>query len=186
MPLRLRAASPDASFDAFARSALPELLRFGLLLTGNRASAEDLVQTALERTLRRWRSIDANGNPLGYARTIMVRVHVDAWRRFGRREFSAEHLPEELGSAAPDHAGPISDRMLVLDALAGLAPRQRAVVVLRYYGDLSEAQIADILGCSVGTVKSQASRALGHMRRRMLANSATSSDSLHSPVKDDS
>jgi RNA polymerase sigma-70 factor (sigma-E family) len=144
------------SFDAFVRARLPELLRFGRALTGSSDSAADLVQDALERTLIAWGRLEARDEPEGYVRRIMVNRNISIWRKLRR-----EHVTADV------HDSGIEDRRFDLDmwrALSALPPRQRAVVVLRYYEDQSEADIARILGCSVGTVKSQASKALAKLR----------------------
>ena len=152
-------------FEDFVRARSAALFRTALLLTGrDRAEAEDLLQGALERAYRHWDRICRLGDPERYVRRILANASTDRWRRLGRRP---EHvLPADgSGPAAGDHAGDVADRDLLLRALAGLAPRQRAVLILRYYCDLPEAEVADALGCSVGTVKSQASRGLTRLRQ---------------------
>lgn len=136
------------------------LLRFGLLLTGDRHRAEDLVQTALTRTLAAWPRVSRRDDPEGYVRRTMSRLAANE-RRWRWRETSYDDPPVR------DPQEPTGDpelRDLIWAALAGLPARQRAVLVLRYYEDLSEAQIADVLGCSAGTVKSQAARGLDRLR----------------------
>jgi RNA polymerase sigma-70 factor (sigma-E family) len=159
-------AVPEASvpFEDFVRARSAALFRTALLLTGqNRSEAEDLLQGALERAYRRWGRICRSGDPERYVRRILANASTDRWRRLGRR---GEHaLPDDgSGPVTGDHAGEVADRDFLLRALAGLPPRQRAVLVLRYFCDLPEAEIADALGCSTGTVKSQASRALAKLR----------------------
>ncbi len=151
-------------FEDFMRARSAALFRTALLLTGqHRAEAEDLLQGALERAYRHWGRICRSGDPERYVRRILANASTDRWRRLGRRP---EHpLPVDPGGpAAGDHASDVADRDFLLRALAGLAPRQRAVLVLRYFCDLPEAEIADALGCSVGTVKSQASRGMARLR----------------------
>ena len=143
------------AFDAFVRARLPDLLRFGRALTGSEHAAADLVQDALERTLMRWSKVTSS-DPEGYVRRAMVNRSISIWRRLGR-----ERLTDDVPQPAYDDA--YRDGVL-LDALRRLPPRQRAVVALRYYDDLTEAQTAAILGCSVGTVKSQASAAMARLR----------------------
>jgi RNA polymerase sigma-70 factor (sigma-E family) len=143
------------SFDTFVRARLPHLLGFGRALTGSEHAAADLVQDALERTLVRWSKVTAD-DPEGYVRRAMVNRSISVWRKLGR-----ERLTDEVPQHAYDDA--YEDRTL-LDALRQLPPRQRAVVALRYYDDLTEAQTAAVLGCSVGTVKSQASAAMAKLR----------------------
>ncbi|HEY6935030.1 MAG TPA: SigE family RNA polymerase sigma factor [Marmoricola sp.] len=145
---------PDGSFDEFVRGRLPQLLAFARALTGSEHAAADLVQDALERCLPRWSKI-ATGNPDAYVRRVMVNRNISVWRL--RRRESLTDVTPEVGYV---------DQSTDLDlwrAISRLPARQRAVVALRYYEDLSEAEIARVLGCSTGTVKSQASRALGKL-----------------------
>ena len=144
-------------------AALPGLLRFGYVLTGDAHRGEELAQTALVTTYRRWRHL-RHEEPHAYVRRAMVNAHTSLWRRH-RRETP---LPERFDLPSP-HSGPVAydDVDQVLRALRVLPPRQRAVMVLRYYEDLSEAEIARTLGCSPGTVKSQASRAMKALRREL-------------------
>jgi RNA polymerase sigma-70 factor (sigma-E family) len=144
------------AFDAFVRARLPELLRFGRILTGNPETAADLVQDALERTLLAWPRLHERDEPTAYVRRVMVNRNISIWRRL-RRETLAGDLPDQASE----------DRQRDHDlwaALQSLPPRQRAVLALRYYEDLSEAEIARVLGCSTGTVKSQASKGVAKMR----------------------
>jgi RNA polymerase sigma-70 factor (sigma-E family) len=151
----------DESFEQFMAAALPGLLRFGHVLTGDRHRAEELVQSALVKTYRRWRSL-RHDQPAAYVRRAMVNTYTSWWRS-ARRE---SPMPEGFDAAGPG-AMDLDDRDLVLRALGTLPARQRAVLVLRYYEDLSEAAIADALGCSTGTVKSTASRGLRTLRARL-------------------
>jgi RNA polymerase sigma-70 factor (sigma-E family) len=148
------------TFDAFARSRMSELLRFGHVLTGDPHGAADLVQDALERTVLAWPRILRKDDPEGYVRRVMVTRQVSVWRRLRR---------ERLVSDPPDtpYDEPAGHDAALWQELGALPPRQRAVLVLRYYEDLTEAQTAEILGCSVGTVKSQSSRALARLRQRV-------------------
>jgi len=140
------------------------LFRTALLLTGqDRAEAEDLLQGALERAYRRWGRICRAGDPERYVRRILANASTDRWRRLRRRP-ERELPPDAAGLVESDHAADVVERDFLLRALAGLPPRQRAVLVLRYFCDLPEAEIADALGCSAGTVKSQASRGLARLR----------------------
>ncbi|HEX2131895.1 MAG TPA: SigE family RNA polymerase sigma factor [Actinophytocola sp.] len=153
----------EDEFAEFVRDALPGLLRYGHLLTGNPHDAADLVQTALERVGARWSSVvRRTGDPVAYTRRAMANSHVSRWRRVRRESLVAE--PPEVGSAVDRDR--FEDEPLWA-ALRDLPPRQRAVVVLRYYEDLSEAEIADALGVSRGTVKSQASKAMATLRTRL-------------------
>jgi RNA polymerase sigma-70 factor (sigma-E family) len=145
------------------------MLTVAMLLTGhNRADAEDLLQTVLERAFRRWRRICRTGDPGPYVRQMLVNASIDRWRLLRHRPEQPFRSDEAMPSAAvpawPDQSTAIADRDLLWRALAQLPPRQRAVLVLRYYEDLTEAQTADLLGCTVGSVKTQASRALAKLR----------------------
>jgi RNA polymerase sigma-70 factor (sigma-E family) len=144
------------AFDAFVRARLPELLRFGRVLTGSSEAAADLVQDALERTLVAWNRLESRDEPEGYVRRIMVNRNISVWRKLRREQVTADVYDRGLEDRQFDHD--------MWHALSTLPPRQRAVIVLRYYEDLSEADIARTLGCSVGTVKSQASKALAKLR----------------------
>ncbi|MBP0451951.1 MULTISPECIES: SigE family RNA polymerase sigma factor [unclassified Kitasatospora] len=150
----------DDEFRAFTGAAWPRLLRTAYLLAGDRYSAEDLVQQALERAYVAWGRVRRTGDPHAYVRRILVNEHA---RRFRRR------VPEHLVTAVPEQAGPdglggLDERVALLAALATLPARQRQAVVLRYWEDLSEGQTATAMGCSVGTVKSQASKGIAKLR----------------------
>jgi RNA polymerase sigma-70 factor (sigma-E family) len=154
----------NVSFEDFVAALSGRLFTMALLLTGHqRAEAEDLLQDVLERAYRRWERIIRNGDPDAYVRQMMVNGAVDRWRR-ARRRREEPLVIERADFAARDQAGDIADRDLLLRMLAELPARQRAVLVLRYFEDLTEAQIAAMLGCSVGAVKSQASRGLARLR----------------------
>jgi RNA polymerase sigma-70 factor (sigma-E family) len=160
----VRSREAEASFEDFVYARSSSLLRTALLLTGqNRADAEDLLQIALERAYRHWSRLCRGGDPERYVRRILANASTDRWRRLARR-------PEQPMPAAgseptvPDGTAKIVDREYLLWALAALPPRQRAVLVLRYFDDMSEGETAQILGCSLGTVKSHAARALARLR----------------------
>ncbi len=160
------------SFEEFVEGSSSRLLTLAMLLTGhNRPDAEDLLQTVLERAYRRWRRICRAGDPAPYVRRMLVNAAVDRRRLLRRRPEQPLAVTDDrtgapgvAGSAASDQAAAIADKELLWRALAQLPAGQRAVLVLRYYEDLSEAQTAAVLGCSVGSVKTQASRALKKMR----------------------
>ncbi len=157
----VREAEREA-FDAFVRARLPELLRFGRSLTGSAEAGADLVQDALERTLLSWSRLNSRDEPEGYVRRIMVNRNISIWRKFGR-----ERSTDPLDLVDRPDAATHQDRHFDDDlwrAIRQLPTKQRAVIALRYYEDLSEADIAQALGCSVGTVKSQASKALAKLR----------------------
>ena len=154
----------DSSFDDFVTGSSARLFTTARLLTGgHRAEAEDLLQGAYERAYRRWGRISRRADPERYVRQILVNASIDRWRRLRRHP----EIPLAASGADPgaaDTATTVADRDLVLRGLAALPPRQRAVLVLRYFEDLSEAQTALMLGCSVGTVKSQTARGLARLR----------------------
>ncbi|MEV0268046.1 SigE family RNA polymerase sigma factor [Hamadaea sp. NPDC050747] len=153
-------------FAEFARVRTPALIRAAYLLTGDQHAAEDLVQSALTKAYAHWRRI-RHEDPEGYVRTAMYREQVSWWRRRSRQRQVAPTwaLPERQADPA-DHAGL---RLAMRQALLKLPQAQRAVIVLRYYEDLSETQVAEILGCSVGTVRSRANRAVHRLRATLPA-----------------
>ncbi len=142
-----------------ARSAA--LLRTATLLTGDRGLAEDLVQTALARTYLSWGRIRDREAVDAYTRRVLVTTYATWWRRKWRGEVPAGRLPDRAG---PDPYAQVESGAALRAALARLPRRMRAVVVLRYWDDLSEAEVARLLGCSTGTVASQASRGLAKLR----------------------
>jgi RNA polymerase sigma-70 factor (sigma-E family) len=147
-------------YEAFVRARSPGLLRLAYLLTGDQHLAEDLVQEALARTHRAWR-LHGVGNAEAYARKVMYHAQVSLWRRRRVREFYPNELPDR---GSDDHAESVSVRISLERALRTLSPRQRAVIVLRYFEDRTEAETADLLGISLGTAKTQAARALDRLR----------------------
>jgi RNA polymerase sigma-70 factor (sigma-E family) len=152
---------PDGFRDFVASRSRP-LLRSAWLLTGDWALAEDLVQTALASTWMRWPRIVRRDAPELYARRVMVSTYLSWTRRRWRGELPSREIPEVL--ATGDVMADADLRESLRLELDNLPRRQRAVLVLRYFDDLTEAQAAQILGCSVGTVKSQAFRALAKLR----------------------
>jgi RNA polymerase sigma-70 factor (sigma-E family) len=149
------------AFDAFVRARLPALLRFAYAVCGDPHTAADLVQDALERTGLRWARIENTGDPEAYVKRAIVNGRISRWRKL-RRESLVDLVPEHTAYVdSPGH----DDALWQL--LATLPRRQRAVLVLRYYEDCSEEQIATILGCAPGTVKSQASKGLAKLRASM-------------------
>ncbi|MFF5204580.1 SigE family RNA polymerase sigma factor [Streptosporangium sp. NPDC000396] len=149
----------DEAFAAFVAARGTGLLRFAHLACGDAEDAEDLLQTALERAYRRWDRVGYD-NPEPYVRRIIVNTAISRARRRAILRIIPTHAPPEL----PDRETDVALRQMLMDTLRGLPPRQRAVIVLRYWEDLSETQTAEILGCSAGTVKSQASKALAKLR----------------------
>lgn len=154
-------AVPD-TFEEFVVARQAALLRTAFLLTGHAQDAEDLVQTALIKVVPHWRRIADDPEP--YVRRVLVRENISRWRRRRWREVGTDVLPEVL-AVGPDHDGLLTLRA----ALADLSPRQRSVVVLRYYEDRTEAETADLLGISVGTVKSHARDALVRLRAGLVS-----------------
>ena len=158
-------------FEAFVAASSDRLLRTAYLLTGDAGHAEDVVQSALLRTARRWRS--ARQAPEAYARTVVANLAKDRWRALGRRpaETTLEH---DVPLAARD--SPVLQQRLDRDALMqaarGLPPGQRAVLVFRFFDDLSVEETAAALGISTGTVKSQTSRALAGLRAALTKENA--------------
>ncbi|MDO5504085.1 MAG: SigE family RNA polymerase sigma factor [Actinomycetia bacterium] len=152
----------DEAFDAYVRARWGSLVRAATLLTGDATSAEDLVQDTLVRAAAQWHRID-HRTPDAYVRRIMYTRSIDRWR-WRRNQPDPVDLSTVPESADRDRSCDTDSRLALESALARLTPKQRAVLVLRFYEDRSEAATAEILGCSVGTVKSQTSHALGRIR----------------------
>jgi RNA polymerase sigma-70 factor (sigma-E family) len=154
----------DADFTAYLQARQAHLLRTAYLLTGDRHQAEDLLQTALAKLYLAWDRIHDRESVDGYVRRILVNENSSLWRRaWRRREWTTDELPETTPSHDTYDEGLAG---AVWDVVSTLPRKARAVVVLRYYEQLSEAETAEVLGISVGTVKSQASRALAALRER--------------------
>lgn len=153
----------DADFSEFFHTAWPRLFRTALAIAGDRGLAEDALQSALVKAYSSWHRVQAAHHPEAYVRRMVVN-EVLGWRRHGwwHRERPHERVDSET-LTSPE--GDVVQRMTLWEAVQALPVRQRAVVVLRYYEDLTEVQIAEVLGCSRGTVKSQASDALATLRR---------------------
>lgn len=163
---RTSTAAKDAEFSDYMAARQPSLLRTAYLLTGDRHAAEDLVQTALAKLYLSWDKVQRRDLVDGYVRRIMVNENNSLWRRaWKRKEVTTDEVPE--CSAVPASDRDQGEKSAMWDFVQTLPTKQRAVIVLRYYEDLSEAETADVLGISVGTVKSQASRALASMRKRV-------------------
>ncbi|GGV01570.1 RNA polymerase sigma factor [Streptomyces filipinensis] len=153
------------SFASYVRARQPVLLRTARSLTANLSDAEDLLQTALAKTYVAWERIEDQRALDGYVRRALLNTRTSQWRKRRVDEFSCDELPEPEpvpGGDDPAERQALHDAMW--QAVMKLPARQRAMVVLRYYEDLSEAQTAEVLGVSVGTVKSAVSRALGKLR----------------------
>ncbi len=160
-------AERDAEFTAYLNARQPSLLRTAYLLTGDRHQAEDVLQTSLAKLYLAWHKVNDRNSVDAYVRRIMVNENNSLWRRgWKKREYAAEQLPE----GDPHHDAYDEGLSTALWAVVQtLPPKARAVVVLRYYEQMSEAETADVLGISVGTVKSQCSRALASLRDRVPA-----------------
>src|ERR1700722_5744149 len=150
-----------AELERFLAERAGHLLRTAALLTGSREAGEDLLQTAVERLLRRWRRVD--GDPEGYLRRTLYNLATDGRRRAGRWR-QKERLLRAGPQQAQDATGDVDLRDALVRLLSRLPPRQRAVVVLRYWEQLTDAETAAVLGCAEGTVKSARSRGLARMR----------------------
>jgi RNA polymerase sigma-70 factor (sigma-E family) len=160
----MRGSAIEVSFEDFVRVRSGSLLRTALLLAGqNRADAEDLLQVALERAYRHWPRVCASEEPERYVRRVLTNASVDRYRWRARRREVALSLTAVLPVA--DQMGVVEERDYLVRALAVLPRRQRAVLVLRYFDDLSAVETAEMLGCSVGSVKSQAARGLARLRQ---------------------
>ncbi|MCX4824264.1 SigE family RNA polymerase sigma factor [Streptomyces sp. NBC_01142] len=153
-----------SSFSSYVRARGPVLLRTARSLTANPSDAEDLLQTALTKTYVAWERIEDHRALDGYVRRALLNTRTSQWRKRKVDEFACDELPER--EAVPE-TDPAEQQVLhdaMWRAVMKLPDRQRAMVVLRYYEDLSEAQTAEVLGVSIGTVKSAVSRALGKLR----------------------
>ena len=158
-----RNAARDDEFSAYMAARQPSLMRTAYLLTGDRHAAEDLVQTALAKLYLAWDRVHDRESVDGYVRRILVNENNSIWRRaWKRREVATDRVPEAPTSDAYDDGHGAA----LWDVVQTLPKKARAVVVLRYYEELTEAETAVLLGISVGTVKSQTSRALAALRER--------------------
>lgn len=175
----MRGVADEAAtaFDAFVVRRYGSLARFGYLLTGNRAAGEDLVQTALFKTYLRWHRMHERDDPVAYVRKAMVNTHISWTRRLASRELLFADPPEQV--LLDESPGDLLD---LWQALPSLPPRMRAVLVLRFYEDLTEIATAQVLGCSTGTVKSQTSRGLARLRQ-VLAEADRPHDEVFASVR---
>jgi RNA polymerase sigma-70 factor (sigma-E family) len=170
----LRRKSARAEFERFVTNHADGLLRTGYLITWDLAEAEDLVQECLLRLAKRWPKVRGMEHPEAYARRVLVNLAIDGSVRRRRRERELQRVDDvpvdEQGlTGIEDCFGVHETRAELLEAIGTLPPRQRAVLVLRFFEDLSEAQVADALGCSRGTVKSTTSRGLSRLRKALEA-----------------
>jgi RNA polymerase sigma-70 factor (sigma-E family) len=151
-------------FDDFARRELPRLLRYAVMLTGDRELAQDLVQDVMIKAHGQWRRVSAADHPDRYVHTMLTRLFLDWKRRWSVRSIRLTDGAGPEGAPVGDHAGGIAERDDVWRRLAGLPRQQRVVLVLRYYERLTDAEIAAVLGCGPSTVRGYASRALSALR----------------------
>jgi RNA polymerase sigma-70 factor (sigma-E family) len=173
-------ASRDAEadlgpFTAFVHARMAALLSYAHVLTGDRAAAEDVVQAALAGTALAWQRIRRRDDPEGYVRRAILNTWLNSRRGPRRHEDVVADVPEPAtaSSVVDGTAQDVVERDAMWRALAMLPPGQRAVIVLRYYEDLTEAEIATVLGCSPGTVKSQAAKAMAHLREQLADSRVT-------------
>jgi len=151
----------DARLADYVRGQWPSLVRYATLLCGDAVEAEELVQSALVGVALRWPFLRDKDDPGAYVKRAIVHTNINRWRRVRSRETPTAVLPD-LGVA--DGTSAYADQDAVRRALATLPPRQRAVLVLRYLDDMTEQEAANVLGCSVGTIKSQTSKGLTKLR----------------------
>ena len=157
------AAGPidDHGFREYVRRRRRALLRTAYLLTGNLADAEDLVQSALAKTYLAWHRIEDRGAVDSYVRRAMVNTQISWWRRRRLEEFPTDEIPDQ---ATTDHPVSTDVQESLRRAIDRLPQRMRAAIMLRYYEDMTEGEVAEVLGVSVGTVKSTVSRAVAKLR----------------------
>ncbi|WP_091512717.1 MULTISPECIES: SigE family RNA polymerase sigma factor [Amycolatopsis] len=155
-------------FEDFAREQLPGLVRFAAVLTGDRELAQDVVQDALVRAHQRWRRVVATDRPDLYLRKMVVNGYL-SWRRrwYQRAVWSTAEVAELREGSFPDPAVRVADSDQLAGLLAGLSRAQQAAIVLRFYEDRDDDEIAAVLGCAVGTVRSHISRGLAVLRGRI-------------------
>ena len=157
-------ARDNAEFAEFVESRSHALLRTAYLVVGDHQLAQDLLQEALIKTLMAWPRLRDKSKVDAYVRRTMVTTAISWRRRRSFHERPTESLPDAAGL---DQLEGLATHQVLISHLRGLSPRQRAAIVLRYYEDLTEAQTAEIMGCSVGSVKSHVSVGLGRLRERM-------------------
>ena len=159
-------------FDRFVTESSTGLLRTAYLIVGDLHQAEDLVQETLFKVARRWPKVSRMDHPIAYARRILVNLALQGRPKWSRRRAELNETPP---GDAPSPAAPLDTHDELHDALLALPPRQRAVLVLRYFLDLPEAEVASVLECSLGTVKSTASRGLARLEQTLRPTNDTRS-----------
>jgi RNA polymerase sigma-70 factor (sigma-E family) len=162
---------PEPDFDDWVRARGAALLRFGYLVTHDRSRAEEAVQDALVALYPRWAKVNRDGDPERYVRRSIVNADITRWRRFRRRETPVADL-HALGGVQYD--ADLVEQDATWRLCATLPTRQRAAVVLRFYEGMADAEIAAVLGCSAGTVRSQIHRALAALRQRLASTEEVS------------
>ena len=180
----VRDAASKRQFEGFAAEASDSLLRTGYLMTGDVRDAEDLVQETFLRVARQWNRVRSMDHPTAYARRILINLVLDDAGRRSRQQ--AELGPQDAGIDAADESATralreVDDLAECRWALARLPARQRAVLVLRYWADLPVAEVADVLGCSAGTVTSTASRAAARLAQALTRNGLPSTEPTSRP-----
>ena len=168
----MRRDESRAEFERFVEDSAESLLRTGYLVVWDLATAEDLVQECLFRVARRWPRVRSMEHPKAYARRILINLALDDSKRRHRHRAELDLTSRPTTDNRPDEAaaralGMVETTSELIDGLGALSPGQRAVLVLRYFEDLTEAQVAEVLGCSVGTVKSTSSRGLDRLRQAL-------------------
>jgi RNA polymerase sigma-70 factor (sigma-E family) len=164
-------SQPD--YEDFVARELPGLLRYAVMLTGDSELAQDLVQDVMVKVHSQWRRVAAADHPRLYVKTMVIRAFLSWRRRWAVRNVVLAPTDQLDGEPTGDHARTVVDRADVWQRLAGLPRQQRAVLVLRYYERLTDSEIAQMLGCSAGTVRGYASRALAALRLEATAELST-------------
>lgn len=157
-------ARAEADFDRFVAAHVEDLLRTAYLITWDAVEAEDLVQECMFKVARRWPKVRSMDQPLAYTRRILINLANDGARGRARRKVELDPSRSQAPDSTIDPFAELDSHGELIEALGQLPPRQRAVLVLRYFNDLTETQAAEVLGCSTGTVKSSASRGLARLR----------------------
>ena len=177
----LRKGRARSEFERFAAVHADALLRNAYLMAGDRGEAEDLVQECLLRLARKWPRVRSMEHPGAYARRVLFNLILDGGRQRARRRTELVAVEVTDGRGASDETAALEAHLELVEALGGLPARQRAVLVLRYFADLPEAEVASILDCSLGTVKSSTSRGLERLRQNLDPTPTLSADDETSP-----
>ncbi|MET8151896.1 SigE family RNA polymerase sigma factor [Actinoplanes sp. NPDC049668] len=156
------------TYEEFADSRLGALLRYAVMLTGDEHTAQDLVQETMVRVQLNWRRVARSDSPDGYVRKMLTNQFIDLRRGSWLKRVLLRAEPAPVRAQPGDHADETAERDRVWSMLAGLPRQQRAALVLRYYEDLPDGDIAEVLGCAVGTVRSSISRALAALRTELV------------------